>query len=415
MAARGSNGAVVFVVKGYPRLSETFIAQEILALERRGLDIRLFSLRHPTDREAHPIHGEIGAQVSYLPEYLVQEPLRVFRCWRAARRQRGYRAAWKAWLKDMVRDPTPNRARRFGQALVLAHEMPAKAGWIHAHFLHTPASVARYAAMIGGLPWSCSAHAKDIWTSPQWDKRQKLEDCRWLATCTQANADHLAALSPDPKRVELIYHGLDFSRFPPPVSVRECNGPVVILSVGRAVDKKGYDDLLQALAALPNRLHWRFVHVGAGPLLSVLKRRARDLGIDGRITWMGALPSDRVLEQYRAADLFVLACRIAADGDRDGLPNVLMEAQSQGLPCLSTHAGGASELIVDGETGVLTPPADVTALALALESLITDPSLRARLGAAGMERVRGEFSVDGGIDRLAAKFGLPRQEVRQCA
>ena len=210
------SGAVAFVLKGYPRLSETFIAQEIRALESRGLDIRIYSLRHPTDRARHAITGEIRAPVGYLPEYLHDEPWRVLRAWLALRGNPGYRAAWRCWRADFRRDRTRNRIRRFGQALVLAHEMPPDIGHLHAHFLHTPASVARYAALIRGLKWSCSAHAKDIWTSDNWEKSEKLADCAWAVTCTRANLDHLAALAPE-GRVHLTYHGLDLKRFPPPV------------------------------------------------------------------------------------------------------------------------------------------------------------------------------------------------------
>ena len=410
--------AVAFVLKGYPRLSETFIAQEILALEKRGLDIRLFSLRHPTDKDTHPIHREIKAPVTYLPEYLYQEPVRVFRGWRAARRRPGYRAARRAWFRDLLRDPTPNRVRRFGQALVLARELPAEAAWIHAHFLHTPASVARYGAMIMDLPWSCSAHAKDIWTSPDWEKSEKLNDCRWTTTCTKINAEHLAALAPDPERVMLAYHGLDFSRFPPPQGARSSrdgrdgDDPVVIFSVGRAVEKKGFAGLLAALSKLPSGLHWRFIHLGGGPQLPGLKKQAQKAGIAGRITWMGPQPQETVLEHYRVSDIFVLNCRVAGDGDRDGLPNVLMEAQALALPCLSTTVSAVPELIEDGETGLLVPADDPAALARALQRLIGDPALRARLGEAGMARTRAEFSIGRGIDRLAEKFGLPAGEIR---
>src|SRR5258708_11471224 len=141
-------GRVAFVLKGYPRLSETFIAQEILALERRGLDILIVSLRHPTDKAIHPVHRQITAECLYLPEYLYQEPLRVWRAWRKARRPPGYKAARRSWLADLWRDRTPNRIRRFGQALVLAAELPADIDRLPAPFIHTPASVARYAAMI---------------------------------------------------------------------------------------------------------------------------------------------------------------------------------------------------------------------------------------------------------------------------
>ena len=187
---------VAFVLKGYPRLSETFIAQEIAALEQRGLDIAIVSLRWPTDRARHPVHERIRAPVLYLPEYLKDAPRRVLAGWRMARRLPGYGAARRAWLADLVRDPTPNRIRRWGQALVLAAELPPDIDHLHAHFLHTPASVARYAAIMRGLRWSVSAHAKDIWTIPEWEKRGKLAGAAWAVTCTGDGRDHLAALAP---------------------------------------------------------------------------------------------------------------------------------------------------------------------------------------------------------------------------
>jgi glycosyltransferase involved in cell wall biosynthesis len=319
-----------------------------------------------------------------------------------------------------MRDGTANRMRRFGQALVLADDLPADIGWLHAHFLHTPASVTRYAAMIRGLPWSVSAHAKDIWTTPEWEKREKLADCRWLVTCTRVNAEHLAQLAPDPDRVELVYHGLDLDRFPSPAAARSTrdgddgNDPVTLLSVGRAVEKKGYDVLLDALLRLPVDLHWRLVHIGGGPLLSELKAKAAKDGLDARITWMGPQPQDKVLAAYGAADMFVLASRLAPDGDRDGLPNVLMEAQSQGLACLSTRISAIPELIVDGKTGLLVPPDDPGALGSALERLIRLPALRSRLGDAGATRVRASFSHERNIERLAARFGLESEQTPLC-
>jgi glycosyltransferase involved in cell wall biosynthesis len=409
-------GAVAFVLKGYPRLSETFIAQEILNLERAGLPIHIVSLRHPTDERRHPIHDEIAARVRYLPEYLHDEPVRVLRGLLRAARRPGFWRALALWLRDLVRDPTPNRVRRFGQAAVLATELPPGIIRLHAHFLHTPASVARYAAKMTGLPWSCSAHAKDIWTTPRWEKVEKLADLNWLVTCTRAGAEHLAELAPRPDVVALVYHGLDLGRFPPPVPApagpaaahdgRSPDGAVRILSVGRLVEKKGYDDLLEALARLPAELHWSLTHVGGGPLKDTLRDRARALGLETRIAWLGAQPQDRVLAAYRDADLFVLASRVAADGDRDGLPNVLMEAQSQGLACVSTTVGGVPELIDDGATGLLVAAAERDALARALEQLIRDPAERRRLGLAGQRRVQERFDMHDGVRALLNRFGL---------
>lgn len=409
---------VVVVLKGYPRLSETFIAQELLALERSGLRLQLVSLRHPTDKSTHPVHDEIAAPVNYLPEYLYQEPMRVLKSWWSARRLPGYAAARSVWLKDLRRDLTPNRIRRFGQALVLAAEMPEGAGIVYAHFLHTPASVARYASRMTGHDWSCSAHAKDIWTTPEWELREKLDALSWLVTCTSVNAEYLSSLAADKTRVSLMYHGLDLTRFPEFADrshVRDGSdaaAPVEILSVGRAVAKKGYDDLLAALAGLPEDLHWRFTHIGGGPLLGELRALAQKLGIADRIDWRGALPQHDVLAALKAADIFVLASRIAEDGDRDGLPNVLMEAQSQRLATLATNVSAVPELVIDGETGFLVEPRDAAAMTAALDRLARDPDLRREFSERGNRRLRELFDVNGWVGRLAAKLGAPEERRR---
>lgn len=404
------NRKIVVVLKGYPRLSETFIAQELLGLERAGFDLILFALRRPTDAKRHPVHDEIKAPVHYLPEYLHREPLRVLRSLFACLPRPGFWRALGSLAADIRRDFTRNRVRRFGQALVLAAEWPQDAGWLHAHFVHTPASVTRYASQLRGQPWSCSAHAKDIWTSADWDLAGKLSSARWTVTCTKTGFDHLKKLANGNSSVHLSYHGLDLDRFGSFGAARQQhNGsaqgePVIILSVGRAVAKKGYDTLLEALALLPGDLAWRFEHIGGGEELERLKALARKLGLDGRVTWNGALAQKEVLEHYRSADIFALACRITADGDRDGLPNVLVEAASQRLACVSTDISGVPELLSSDETGLLVPTENPTALAQALERLIRDPVLRARLGDAAERRVRGNFDHMASIGQLKDLF-----------
>ena len=407
------------LLKGYPRLSETFIAQELLALERRGQPLRLYSLRLPTDKAVHAVHKEIAAPVDYLPEYLYQAPWAVLRAWWKARRLPGWKRAKRAFWRDLKRDRTPNRGRRFGQALVLADRLSPDVRHLYAHFLHTPASVARYAALLTGRTWSCSAHAKDIWTIPDWEKREKLDEMQWLVTCTASGASHLKALAREPRKIALVYHGLDLARFPSnpaqPSARDGSDAPVRILSVGRAVPKKGFDDLLQALAKLPADLGWRLTHVGGGELKDELKALAATLGIAGRIDWKGALPQAEVLALYREADLFVLASKVAADGDRDGLPNVLMEAASQRLACLATQLPGIEELLETEATGLLVPPGDPAALAVALERLIREPELRRRLGQAAETRVRQSFDAALTFEDLAARFDLTPPPVRLSA
>ncbi len=401
---------VAFVLKGYPRLSETFIAQEILGLQKAGLILEIISLRHPTDKARHPVHDEIKARVTYLPEYVKDEPGRCLRAWFVARRLPGFQAAYAVFRQDYARDRTSNRARRFVQAMVLVAERGNAVSALHSHFIHTPASVTRYAAMMLGLSWTCSAHAKDIWTSEDWDLSGKLDDADWVVTCTANGRATLQNLAHQPERVHLSYHGLDLSRFAPfkqRVHARDGSqpdNPVRIVSVGRCVAKKGYGTLLSALALLPDDLHWRFDHAGGGELLEDLKRQAGELDIASRITWHGSLPQDKVLELYRACDVFALPCTIAADGDRDGLPNVLVEAASQGLACVSTTTSGVPELVETGVHGLLVQPDNASSLAAVLDTVARDPALRTRLAMAAEAKVRSQFDHLASVRQLMQLF-----------
>ncbi|VAV96538.1 Glycosyl transferase, group 1 family protein [hydrothermal vent metagenome] len=401
---------IAVILKGYPRLSETFIAQELRGLEKAGFSLRLISMRHPTDKHTHPVHDEIVAPVSYLPEYLHNEPLRVLKGWWQARKRKGYAAARRQFLQDLKGEFTRNRFRRFGQALVLASELPTDVSHLHAHFLHTPASVAFYTSTITGLPYTCSAHAKDIWTSSDEDLRGKLNTAKWVVTCTKNGWKHLQGLAKDPDRVHLSYHGLDLSRFASPGRKKDKkNGtnntdPVVFVTVSRAVEKKGLDTLLDAFALLPAGLNWRWVHIGAGDLVKELQKQAKALGLEHQLEWRGALPQTDVLEQYRQSDIFVLPCRIASNGDRDGLPNVIVEAQSQCLPVISTTVSGVPELVDDGKNGLLVDQNDSRQLAAAIEKLLKNPALRHKMGKAGEKRVRGDFDHVTSISYLGDLF-----------
>ncbi|NVO57064.1 glycosyltransferase family 4 protein [Rhodobacteraceae bacterium B1Z28] len=407
MSAAGPKLAVL--VKGWPRLSETFIAQELVALQEAGHQFDIWSLRHPTDTKRHPLHDRFKGQVHYLPEYLYQEPQRVWAARVVAQRMPGYAEAFRVWRQDLRRDLSHNRIRRFGQACVLAAELPAATRALYAHFMHTPSSVARYAAIMCDIPWSFSAHAKDIWTSPEWEKREKLQSsthgAAFGATCTAIGAEHLRWLADTPARVELIYHGLDLARFPAPPdrALRAADGPFQMLSVGRLVEKKGFDRLIEAFAKLPKSLDWHWTHIGGGALGTPLQDQARAAGITDRITWKGACDQPEVIEAMRNADLFVLPSRIATDGDRDGLPNVLMEAASQHLPILSTPVSAIPEFINSGTHGILSDD-DPASLASAISAVAAEPSKAAQMAAAAYDRLIAEFRMDPGIARLSAQL-----------
>lgn len=397
------------VVKGWPRLSETFIAQELLALQDKGQQFEIWSLRFPTDKKTHPLHRKINALVKYLPEYLHEEPMRVWRAWRHARHLPGFKQAWLAWCKDFARDKSRNRIRRFGQACVMATELPQSVSGLYAHFMHTPSSVARYAAIMRGLEWGFSAHAKDIWTSPEWEKREKLNPTTYGAafgvTCTAYGAQHLRSLADTPERIDLVYHGLDLSRFPAPPErpAKNPDTPMQLLSVGRLVEKKGFDRLVTALALLPKDMEWQWVHIGGGDLKKALQAQARTAGVLNRITWRGACDQPEVIQAMRDADIFILPSRIAADGDRDGLPNVLMEAASQKLPIISTDVSAIPEFIDTGTHGLLVQD-DPIELAAAIIDLATDATKRANYANAAYSRLATDFGMDAGIAKLVGRL-----------
>ena len=400
---------IAIAMKGYPRLSETFIAQELLGLQQRGLPFAIWSLRHPTDADRHLMHRQITAPVTYLPEYLHDDPRRVWRGVLSALRRPALLRLLPLFLRDLARDPTRNRLRRLGQALVMARELPASIRHLHVHYLHTPASVIRYAALLRGLSWSFSAHAKDIWTTADWEKREKIAASQWGVTCTQDGHAELKRLAGIPDKVGLLYHGLELSRFPAPPERPARDGsnpadPVRFVTVGRAVAKKGFDDLLAALAELPPGLNWRLTHIGGGEKLAALKQQALSLGLSERIDWAGPKAQGEVIAALREADLFVLPSKQAGDGDRDGLPNVVMEAASQALPIVATDFAGIPEFVRDGVEGLLVPPGDVAALAERLAELAADPARRAELGAAAHQRLTSAFSAAAGLDRVHARL-----------
>ena len=257
------------------------------------------------------------------------------------------------------------------------------------------------------LLWSFSAHAKDVWTSPAWEKRAKLAACDWAVTCTRIGHEHLKTLTTK-GNVSLVYQGPDLDRFTP---ARRIDGrrdgsapsdPTQLLSVGRAVKKKGCDDLLSALGALPRDLAWNLVHIGGRPMLNELKSKARQLGIDR----CGPQDQRVFMEVYRKADLFVLASHRAADGNIDGLPNVLIEAQSQSHALVATRLSGTPELIEHDRNGLLVEPGNPLALAAALRQMIASPDRRQTMGEEGAVRVRSDFSLKTCIEPLAAQFGL---------
>lgn len=380
---------VGYVTKMYPRFSETFVVNEVRGLERRGVEITVFSLRAPVDTRFHASLAAVRAPVRYVPR--TTRPSDVWRALAAARARFGPALAGPVLDELLAADPEDAT-----QALEVA--LAAAAAGIthlHAHFGSVATTVARLAAAVLGVGYTFTAHAKDIFhedVDPE-DLRRKLADARAVVTVSDHNLAHLrATFGPAADRVRRVYNGLDLAEH---ARSRTPRTPGRVAAVGRLVEKKGFGDLLDAVALLVHE--GRDVHldlVGTGPEGDALRSQADRLALGSHVTFHGPLSQDRVRDVVARAAVLAAPCVLGADGNRDGLPTVLLEAMAAGTPVVSTPVTGIPEAVRDGETGLLVPERDVPALAAALDRVLTDPALAGRLADGARALVEAQFDVE---------------------
>ncbi|TML53939.1 MAG: glycosyltransferase family 4 protein [Actinobacteria bacterium] len=397
MKAPARSTDLVVLVNGFPRLSETFVLQELLELERRGLSLHVFALRRPDEVVQQEALSQLRAPVEYLPESPVaHQRLRVRLAHTALFLQR--RIGYLNALADALASPEFSRSLGARSAL-LAHRI-ARLGSppLYIHFAHKPATIGRLAALLAGVPYALSAHAKDIWLTPDDELARKVRDAEVVLTCTEDSRAHLAALAGGRTPVRLAYHGVELKD--PPPSRHPGDRPRV-LAVGRLVEKKGHETLLLAAAQLRDRgLEFTVRLAGEGPEWARLQRLVHEVGLGDRVAFLGPLSESELQAEYQRADVFALPCRKLANGDQDGLPNVILEAMAHGLPVVSTRLAGIVEAVVDGESGLLADQDDAAALAENLGELLQDPNLRERIGQAGRDRVAERFERSANLPRV---------------
>ncbi len=409
-----SNGArpdLVVIVNGFPRLSETFILHELLDLERRGLRLHVVALRLPEEHVTQEALAHLKASVEYLPDATQTARTIAVRAAHAALALHG-RARYFAAVADIVAAPDFSRTRLKDAALLAHRIVRFGSPPVYIHFAHKPATVGRFAAQLAGSPYALSAHAKDVWTTPPKELRAKVRGAEAVLTCTKESHGYLSSLAGSHTPVHLVYHGVDIPAQPLPRP--DNDGVPLVVGVGRLVDKKGYDTLLRAIAILRDREVAAHLRLGGdGPAWGALQRLVHDLDIEERVTFLGPLEAAEVQDEYARADVFSLPCRQLLDGDRDGLPNVIVEAMVRGLPVVSTTLPGVSEAITDGESGLLVEPNDEHALADALQRALTDPDLRASLGDRAREVAATRFdrvaNLPSVAEALAAAGIIPRR------
>ena len=398
-----------YILKGYPRISETFISNEIQLLEDLGFSLHLFSLRHPRESFTHESVKRIRARVDYLPHTLLAHLPRLiyYNALLYRSRPEVYAKAFRLMLGRWRRTRKAATLKHLLQAGYLVQKFLPGTGveHLHAHFAHSPTSVALFTSQLSGLPYSFTAHAKDIYTSDPRQLREKIDLAKFVVTCTDYNRLYLQQLASDTQPIHRVYHGIDSDLFSSPAESRMLSPPYRVLSIARLVEKKGLETVFLALRRLLDEGYsLRYTLIGdgeeRGPLLNLLRR----LGLDTICDWLGTRPHEEVLEQYRQADLFVLGCEVARNGDRDGIPNVFLESMAMGVPVLATEVSAIPELVEDGVSGLLVSPGQPEAMATAMTRLLLDSNLRSQIITAGRRRVKEEFDNRKLILDLAALF-----------
>ncbi len=387
---------IAYLLKKFPRLSETFILNEMLGLERLGLSLRVISRRRSDDEPIHPQLEELEAAVEVLPAIRELDPWSYLfgqRQHRVAGRVRAVLDEWDAW-------PHPRRASLLTEAIHLCARAEALGiEHLHVHFASDAAVVAMLARDLGGPTYSLTAHAKDIYRD---DTKLRLLDrlfrrAAFVVTVCQANVEYLSRRldARAASRVRLLYNGIDLTRFDGVVGSAPRRDEDHVLFVGRLVEKKGGDVLLDALARLRRAgIDVRATFVGEGECRGELERQIGDLDLTDSVALTGSLDQSEVRSLMGSATAFCLPCRIGGDGNRDALPTVLIEALASGLPVVSTPVTGIPEIIGHGQAGLLVPENDAAATAEALERLLSNGVLRRRLAIAGRRRAERLFDLE---------------------
>ncbi len=395
---------VGYVLKRYPRYSETFVVNEILAHEAAGVALEIFSLRPPNDGHFQDAIARVRAPLTYVPF----EGLRAGDLWSAMQDAGDLLPGVWAGLESARGED----ARDLYQAVRLARLVRERElAHLHAHFATVATTVARLAAAMAGVPYSFTAHAKDIFHEEvrPYDLRRKLRAAAGVITVSDFNLAYLRTIyGPDAARVRRIYNGLALEGFPfQPSGDR----PARIVAVGRLIEKKGFGDLIAAcglLAADGQPVECRII--GTGPLEPELRARVHRLGLERSVRLLGPRPQREVIAEVQAAAVFAAPCVVGADGNRDGLPTTLLEAMALGTPAISTGVTGIPEVLRDGETGLMVPEHDPPTLARALHRLLWDTALRVQLATRARRLIERHFDIHRNTAQMRELFAAAPQE-----
>jgi len=398
-----------YVLKKFPRYSETFILREVLALESLGASVQILSLHLPRDGRFHGSLGALAHTVEYMPELSSSKTFATVLSLLPedrATREIVTELFWETLDRD---DPGAVLGYLMTAIQVAARAKAIGLSHLHSHFATSATEVARMAARIAGITYSFTAHAKDIYAHDvdRGGLELKFRDCAFAVTVCRANERFLHEnIAASRGKVLCLYNGIDLERLAAgvPVADSAMTTPVDVLAVGRFVEKKGFGLLLDAIAHLRSqgtRVRCRIL--GDGELLPAMRERRARLQLDGEVDLPGAVSSEQVHDAMRSATILACPCVVAQNGDQDALPTVLLEALALGLPAVATSVSGIDEILDGGRAGKLVEPT-VESLAGGINELLQRPDRRRELCEAGRVRAASHFDVRKNVETLLRAF-----------
>lgn len=405
----------VYIILDFPKRSEQFITREVTALGRRFGKVLVYALRKGD--------YDLSLNNNITVVYLDERPWRQVLCahlYLMRRRPAAYRhTLWKRIIFPFLKAIAPlspaERRRRAGKklrrytksAVIAADLLKWNTAHIHAHYAHRPAEMALRVSGFTGIPFSFTAHAKDLFLTRRSKVARLVKRASFTLTCTKDGEKYLKSIVPEryQRRIYCLYHGLPLERFCAGGADKPAGSRPVILSAGRFIDKKGFDILLSALAEIKKRgIGFRCILAGDGPLADEIKNKAAVLELTREVEFPGFISEWTLMQLYDQADVFALACRESADGNKDGIPNVILEAMAFGLPVVSTRIGGIPEVVRSGENGCLLEPEKPQVMADALEYLLLNKNIRNGMGRRGRKLVANNFDIFKNSEKLFRLF-----------
>lgn len=394
-----SNRKIAYILKMFPRFSETFILNEILELERAGLDLEIFSLKTPNDKRVHVDVAKVKAPVTYveIKKYSIIPRIALAHLKVLSWNPKRYLSV----ATRVLRRRRWGAVKRFLQAGLIAPQLKAEGiTHVHAHFASSATSVSYYLNQIMGMGYSFTAHAKDIFLDTVANDvlNRKMKTADFVVTISDFNHHFLSGIAPETP-LHRIYNGLDLNMFTP--NGVTPSGKPLILAVGRLVEKKGFDDLVRAAAILKAEgLDFEFQIIGTGEQEQSLRNLIAKLDVGDVVSMPGPMPREELLKLYPQASVFAAPCVVGKDGNRDGLPTVLIEAMAMNVPVVSTPVTGIPEIVRDEETGLLVEPGAPQELAEAIKQLLSDRESAMQMATAGRELIESQFDLRSNVREL---------------